>query len=49
MIHWESHACLPLHTQACFAPIDRLPPGEARRLQSLMGQALGALWKARKE
>jgi hypothetical protein len=26
-----------------------LPQGEARRLQSLMGQALGALWKARKE
>ena len=26
-----------------------LPQEEARRLQSLMGQALGALWKARKE
>ena len=26
-----------------------LPGEEARRLQSLMGQALGALWKARKE
>nr|WP_315427369.1 membrane dipeptidase [uncultured Albidiferax sp.] len=24
MIHWESHACLPLHPQASFAPIDRL-------------------------
>ncbi len=23
MIHWESHACLPLHPQADFAPIDR--------------------------
>jgi membrane dipeptidase len=24
MIHWESHACLPLHPEASFAPIDRL-------------------------
>jgi membrane dipeptidase len=24
MIRWESHACLPLHPQASFAPIDRL-------------------------
>ena len=24
MIHWEAHACLPLHPQADFAPIDRL-------------------------
>ncbi|WP_295954773.1 membrane dipeptidase [Rhodoferax sp.] len=24
MIHWESHACLPLHPQASFAPIARL-------------------------
>ncbi|WP_394790402.1 dipeptidase [Rhodoferax sp.] len=23
-LHWESHACLPLHPQASFAPIDRL-------------------------
>jgi membrane dipeptidase len=23
MIHWESHACLPLHPDASFAPIDR--------------------------
>lgn len=23
-IHWEAHACLPLHPQADFAPIDRL-------------------------
>ena len=24
MINWEAHACLPLHPQADFAPIDRL-------------------------
>ena len=24
MIHWEAHACLPLHPQADFAPIERL-------------------------
>ena len=24
MIHWEAHACLPLHPQASFAPIDQL-------------------------
>ena len=24
MIHWEAHACLPLHPHADFAPIDRL-------------------------
>ena len=24
MIHWESHACLPLHPQASFEPIDQL-------------------------
>lgn len=24
MIHWEAHACLPLHADADFAPIDRL-------------------------
>lgn len=24
MIHWEAHACLPLHPQADFGPIDRL-------------------------
>ena len=24
MIHWEAHACLPLHPDADFAPIDRL-------------------------
>ncbi len=24
MIHWEAHACLPLHPQADFSPIDRL-------------------------
>ena len=24
MILWEAHACLPLHPQADFAPIDRL-------------------------
>lgn len=24
MIHWESHACLPLHPQADFSPLDRL-------------------------
>jgi len=24
MIHWEAHACLPLHPQADFAPIDRM-------------------------
>ena len=23
MIHWEAHACLPLHPQASFAPIER--------------------------
>ena len=24
MIHWEAHACLPLHTEADFSPLDRL-------------------------
>ena len=24
MIHWDAHACLPLHPQASFAPINRL-------------------------
>lgn len=24
MIHWEAHACLPLHPQADFSPLDRL-------------------------
>ena len=24
MIHWESHACLPLHPQASFEPIEQL-------------------------
>ena len=23
-IHWEAHACLPLHPQADFSPLDRL-------------------------
>jgi membrane dipeptidase len=24
MIHWEAHACLPLHPQASFAPVDQM-------------------------
>jgi hypothetical protein len=51
MIHWEAHACLPLHPEADFAPLDRLREAgmSAVEVAGVMGNNMlrvaGQLWQ----